>query len=119
MISRVAADPTPDELRLLNFLRSFGEKDEIQSAREADLDAQLKTVVTVIATHFLGKAQGAVIDIGCGHGILLRRLSELEIFKQNPQLIYTAVDDNDCLAEVQKLALELGLNRRLEPISLD
>jgi tetratricopeptide (TPR) repeat protein len=109
-----------EDSRLLQFLGSFGEGigENIQDAYEADLDAQIKTFATLLSVKISEAKAGSIIDIGCGRGIVLKRLSNLHAFTQNSNWIYVAIDDATLLSEIQKLALDLGLNRRLEPITL-
>lgn len=110
--------PTVDEQRLIDFLSRFGGNAEVQSSHDADIDSQLKTVATLLSVRLDAQRVGSIIDLGCGNGILLRRLSELAAFTENKEIIYVAVDEPKSLTAVQDLARELRLHRRLEPIPL-
>lgn len=92
---------------------------ETQSAEDASTDSQMATVALSLSERIGSAKEGAVIDLGCGQGALLQRLSEISQFRDNPSWIYIGIDDEYKLTSVQELARKLKLNRRVEVFNLD
>ena len=68
---------------LLAYLGNYGEIESIQPASAAAFDSQLKNFSLFLATKIAAASAGAVLDIGCGEGILLKRLIEIDSFNTN------------------------------------
>lgn len=83
----------------------------------AGTDPQLSTILMTLLQEIIKADQGSIIDIGCGNGSLLERLCAESQFIDS-DWIYVAVDDDDKLDEVQRLARRLGVSRRVEPKNL-
>lgn len=96
------------------FLKNYDEPTEPQVAEDALYDTQLKSIVHPIATVLKDYEQGTVLDIGCGEGIMLTRLSKEELFKERRGWQYLGVDTQDKRRDILTLALELELELELE-----
>nr|WP_246729152.1 methyltransferase domain-containing protein [Methylosinus sp. RM1] len=90
-----------------------------QPPEDATTDSQLASIVLSLSERIGKVAAGAVVDIGCGQGTLLRRIFDLPHFKNNLSWIYIGIDDAHHLAKVQELARQLKINRKVEVIDLN
>ena len=109
-------DRLQDELD--RYVRSYLTREIIQSPADASVDPQLATIIGNIAERLSDGREGAILDIGCGHGTMLSRLAELTQFQDQSGWIYFAIDEDDKLDEIARLTRRLGISRRVEPISL-
>jgi tetratricopeptide (TPR) repeat protein len=109
-------DPT-DELK--QFIGNYGDSPTRQSVEAAATDVQLKTFALTLATQISSSECGTIVDIGCGSGILLQRLVDLESFKRASRWVYVASDHNEVLEEVLQLATKLRIHRRVEVLPLE
>ena len=74
-----------------NFLANYGAVELAQENKEATSDSQIKNLSLSLAEAIKRSPQGTVVDIGCGNGILLRRLSEILSFRKNNNWYYWAL----------------------------
>ena len=111
--SRVLAE------ELGRFFQRYGGPDGIQESDFAPIDPQIKNLSLPLATGIAKSAQGTVLDIGCGRGVILRRLAELEAFVQRPRWIYVGSDFEENTRVVLNLAVDLKLHRRVDAVSLE
>jgi tetratricopeptide (TPR) repeat protein len=79
----------------------------------------MATVVLSLSERIGAAAEGAVIDLGCGQGTLLKRLSEIPQFRENSSWLYIGVDEEGQLGAVQELARKCKVNRRVEVFNLE
>jgi len=120
VIDRGYAMAEEKELEQLKELVSAYDKSNIvQNNDEASTDSQLKNLTLSIEELLHRNAQGTVLDIGCGKGILLEKLSKSDVFQQNNRWNYLAADYETRLEPILQLAAKLRLHRRCEVISLD
>ncbi len=103
---------------LQKFLANYGELEAPQENEDAIIDAQIKNLSLPLADTIAQSPSGSIIDIGCGNGILLRRLSEIESFAKKNQWFYIGVDFQEKLKKIVDLAYELGIHRRADVINL-
>lgn len=104
---------------LLAYLGNYGEIESIQPASAAAFDSQLKNLSLSLATKIAGASAGAVLDIGCGEGILLKRLIEIDSFNSNKEWIYFGIDFPKNTKQVMQLAVDLQVHRRADTCSID
>lgn len=109
----------PNESKTYEYFNGYGGCETVQPAKEAIYDSQLKSISLYLADKFRSLPRGTVIDVGCGNGILLKRLSLIETFIGNSEWFYFGTDCNESLENVSRLSFELKLNRRIELIGLD
>src|SRR5437870_2375485 len=77
---------------LVRFFAGYGGPDGIQGSESAAVDPQIKNLSLTLATKIAATQQGTVLDIGCGKGVILRRLAEIDSFRQKPAWIYVGAD---------------------------
>jgi len=104
---------------LENFLANYGKIEAAQENEDAIIDSQIKNLSLPLADAIAKSPSGSVIDIGCGNGILLRRLSEIKSFLKNNQWFYIGTDFQEKLKKIVDLAYDLGIHRRVDVINLD
>ena len=107
-----------DKQALERYITSYTQRKLIQSPDDAGSDPQLATIVIKIAETISQHEHGALIDLGCGHGTFLKRISELPAFRDNSKWVYVAIDEDEKLDEVARLSRKLGVGRRVEPVPL-
>jgi tetratricopeptide (TPR) repeat protein len=100
------------------FFASYGAPDGIQGSESASIDPQIKNLSLLVATKISTTQQGTVLDIGCGKGVILRRLANIEPFRQKPGWIYVGADFEENTQAVLELAVELRLHRRVDAVEL-
>lgn len=108
-----------DSQSLVEFLRTYGDPEPIQQSDQAFCDTQIKNLSLAIAVFINSAAQGTVLDIGCGRGIVLNRLSEIDEFTKQPGWQYVGVDFPENHKDIIELASNVGIDRRVSVISLD
>ena len=101
------------------FLRNYGCEETSQSNQEATIDSQIKNLSLSLAETIQSSPIGTVVDIGCGNGILLRRLSEITPFNENKSWLYLGADFLEKHQNIITLSFELGLHRRVEVLGLN
>jgi tetratricopeptide (TPR) repeat protein/SAM-dependent methyltransferase len=104
---------------LLSYLGNYGDIEDIQEAADAAFDSQLKNISLPLATAIGQTEIGSVIDIGCGKGVLLQRLSSIDAFMQREKWIYVGVDSDANTSMVLNLAQSLGIHRRVDRMNLE
>ena len=105
--------------QLKELVSAYDKSNIVQNNDEASTDSQLKNLTLSIEELLHRNAQGTVLDIGCGKGILLEKLSKSDVFQQNNRWNYLAADYETRLEPILQLAAKLRLHRRCEVISLD
>jgi Methyltransferase domain len=100
------------------YVRSYLTREIVQSPVDASADPQLATIIGKIAERLSDDREGAILDVGCGHGTMLSRLAELPQFRDRTNWTYVAIDEDDKLDELARLTRRLGISRRVEPTSL-
>jgi tetratricopeptide (TPR) repeat protein len=111
--------PALAERELNRFLERYGTTEGVQETEAALIDPQIKNLSLSLAALIAANPRGTVLDVGCGDGIILKRLSEIGVFASNPSWLYAAADYDEHLDEVLKLAATLRLHRRVEVRTLD
>jgi tetratricopeptide (TPR) repeat protein len=110
-------DQTSATLKLQRYVDTYLSPPPAQDTESAGTDPQLTSIITQLVAEISNASEGAIIDIGCGRGTLLSRLSEEPSFMSG-KWIYVAVDFEEMLAEVHTVARRTKLNRRVEFITL-
>ncbi len=100
------------------FFAGYGGPDGIQGSESASIDPQIKNLSLPVATKIAATQQGTVLDIGCGKGVILRRLAEIDSFRQKPGWIYVGADFEENTQEILGLAVGLKLHRRVDAVEL-
>ncbi len=106
------------ESALLSYLRDYGGEDGIQLASDAAFDSQLKNLSLPVAIQLSEHTEGTIFDIGCGKGILLKRLVDLDEFLKRPKWIYFGIDHPENIRDVISLATDLNVHRRVDAWAL-
>lgn len=101
------------------YLKTYLHPAPVQEPEESGTDPQLSSLITSILEQMqrLGES-GVLLDIGCGKGTLLHRLLEAG-FSAKSGWVYVAVDTDENLDSIQKIAREAAIARRVEPVQLD
>ncbi len=107
------------DAKLLAFLRNYSDQEQIQRPDEALTDSQIKSVASVLAEEIAKHESGTIVDIGCGHGVLLQRLAELDSFQSKQGWCYPGVDTPRHVDQALELAAKLHLHRRVDVSVLD
>lgn len=100
------------------FFMNYGEDETVQNNESAFFDSQIKNVSLTIAETISQNPAGTILDIGCGNGILLRRIASISFFKQNSKWLYVGSDFIENKKTVLNLAVDLEVHRRTEFIEL-
>lgn len=103
---------------LARFLASYGTSERPQDPLAAVVDPQLKSIAVTLSDRIAASAAGTIVDLGCGQGVLLKRLAELDAFRRTPGWFYVAADYDERLTDVLKLAADLRLHRRVDVVPL-
>lgn len=103
--------------RLLNYARNYTSQQLVQEASDALGDPQLGSIVGHLADAMSGVEVGHIYDIGCGQGTLLARLAKLPVFMTRPNWMYCAVDFEEQLDAVHRLAREFRLTSRVDELT--
>ena len=107
------------EAELLEFLRNYGEPEPPQEIEKALFDNQIKSISISLAEIIEKADAGTMIDAGCGNGVILKRLAELQIFKEKKEWSYLGIDYQEYKIPVISLAAETDLHRKVDFMSLD
>ena len=84
---------TIDQKIFRDFIENYGTEVPVQGAEEALYDSQIKNMSFAIANIIDSSNKGTVLDIGCGKGIMLERLTRMDVFKEKDDWIYLGFDD--------------------------
>jgi len=104
---------------LYDLMKAYGQVELMQPPEAAATDPQLKSFSLHLEEYISDRLQGTVLDIGCGKGVLLKRLSSLPAFAENRNWVYVGVDFPTLHDELLNLALGLRLQRRTDVIATD
>lgn len=107
-----------EEAKLQQLLQTYGEIESIQDYQESSTDSQLNSIFLIIEELIQNNIEGTVLDIGCGKGILLSKLSQGQAFIKQVGWMYVGADYNN-LDDILQLAMKLKLHRRCDVIKLD
>lgn len=110
-----SAPPNPGVQR---YIQTYLKPAPVQEPADAGTDPQLGTVLTTLLEQIAKSSEGALFDIGCGKGTLLERLADCPEFARS-NWVYVAVDFDEMLAEVQVVARQKKLSRRVELLNVD
>lgn len=110
--------PDKDSSKLLDYLKNYGDSELAQPPEEALFDPQIQNISLALTQELANLASGTLFDIGCGKGILLRRLIEIREFIDKKWL-YFCTDYDEKISDVLKLAMELKVHRLCEASPLD
>ncbi len=104
--------------QIAKFVQEYGESIRVQDPKEAFVDPQIKNLSLQLANSISESSQGTILDIGCGKGIILQRLADIDEFKTR-EWFYIGVDYPEKTQEVLRLAAELEVHRRVDVIAPD
>ncbi len=107
-----------DPEKLSEYLNKYGDSGSAQPYDKALYDPQIKTLSLPLSEEISSLPQGTVFDIGCGNGILLKRLVEINAFRDS-SWIYFATDYEEKIKDVLKLAVDIRMHRRCEACELE
>ena len=82
---------------LLQFISGYGSPEPPQSIEEIQGDFQLAGLNTLLHSHMSRNPASKILDLGCGNGVLIAKLAEIDAFKKYPNLEYIGFDFNDKL----------------------
>ena len=105
--------------KLFAFLQDYGDIEEPQEPDTAAADRQLQSIMTLLSSEIVQYSEGSIIDVGCGKGALLSRVSELPAFKENELWNYVGIDFEELSNEIFHQAIELGIHRRIDFFNLE
>jgi tetratricopeptide (TPR) repeat protein len=114
----------PDDMKVteaavIKYTKTYLERELVQSASEADVDPQLASAIGILSEKLTERDGGEIVDIGCGHGSLLARLSTLPAFRDGEGWSYRPVDFENKIDEALKLARKLKLLARTTPMTIE
>lgn len=112
-------DKTKEEQKLQELLAAYGEAEPMQEPQEAQTDNQLKSLALAIEEIINTNPQGTVLDIGCGKGVLLSKLSSLSSFRDNSKWHYLGADFSSQHDSILQLAATLRFHRRCDVIDIE
>jgi tetratricopeptide (TPR) repeat protein len=104
---------------IVQYVRGYGSAPTRQAVDAAVFDTQIKTLAPLISHLISGYPRGTVMDIGCGEGILLKKLDQLPAFREKREWTYFATDVDEQIDQVLQLAANLRLHRRVEAWKLE
>jgi tetratricopeptide (TPR) repeat protein len=104
---------------LYSFLKSYGTGELVQPADFSLIDNQIKSVATVLSQSISASKEGTIVDIGCGEGILLSRLAELDSFRNLKSWNYCGIDTAKRKSSVLTIAADNNLHRRSDFLDLE
>lgn len=100
------------------FLKDYGRSETMQNPNAAIYDTQIKNFSVILSTIIDETAQGTVIDVGSGNGVLLNRLTSIDSFRNKHSWIYLAFDVEENLSNLLKYSVDLGIHRRVDALPL-
>jgi len=103
---------------LLQFISGYGSPEPPQSIEEIQGDFQLAGLSPLLSSHLSRSPTPKILDIGCGNGVLMAKLVEIEAFKNYPKLEYVGFDFPDKLSGAFETANKYRIlqHARLLPI---
>jgi formylglycine-generating enzyme required for sulfatase activity/energy-coupling factor transporter ATP-binding protein EcfA2/SAM-dependent methyltransferase len=106
---------------LATFLIDYaGESPSVQNADDALFDPQIRNMIPKMAETINNFDRGTILDIGCGKGIVLQRLSEDSVFKsKKDKWQYCGVDKIENEEDMLVLAAKLRLHKSVDFFSLE
>ena len=104
---------------VLKYTSTYLAREIVQSPSGADVDPQLASAIGILSEKLIEREGGEIVDIGCGHGSLLARLSTLPAFRNGEGWSYRPVDVEDKIDEVLKLSRKLKLLARTTPMTIE
>lgn len=104
---------------LLNFIKNYGEDEQIQQSDAALFDAQLKNLSLPITTSINQSTKGTIFDIGCGNGIILCRLLDIDDFVNTKGWQYVGADYEENHEAIYQIAIKNKIHKRVELITLE
>jgi len=105
---------------LYNFLKDYyGIRPAIQGPVAAATDNQLRSITLYISDAISRSEKGTIFDVGCGKGIVLARLADIEPFQKSRGWQYVGSDHKDLLDEIKSLSIDLGFQKKVGSVSLD
>lgn len=114
--TRLTTDNEKIDAAIAAYLKTYEEIELVQEAASGDTDPQLSTIALSLGTDVAASQTGALIDIGCGAGALLKRTAQ--ILNDNAGWQYIAVEVEDRLDEVSRLARTLKLYTRTHLVTV-
>ena len=104
---------------LMKYFETYEVGDKVQASENAYYDNQIKCFRLHLVENISKNKSGTIIDLGCGKGVLLQALLNIEEFKNNTKWLYCGVDNSEHIKIVNDLAFKNNMNRRVELCTLD
>lgn len=104
---------------LLKFISGYGSPEPPQSIEEIQGDFQLAGLSTLLKSYLSRNPSSKILDIGCGNGVLMAKLTEINAFKEYPKLEYFGFDYPDLLDGAYGTAKKLGILPRIKLIPFE
>lgn len=104
---------------LLRFISGYNCPEKPQQIEDIKGDFQLAGLMTALNKSILSTQTTLIVDIGCGNGVLLAKLSEIDCFKKCPTLQYEGYDLPFQLPKAFENATKLKLLSRVKFNTLD
>lgn len=116
-----AEAPTEADIakRLVAYARTYTARHLVQEADDALGDPQLGSITGHLVEALSATEAGRIYDIGAGRGTLLARLAKLDAFASRPGWRYCAVDFEEELDSVHRVARELRLTARTDELTIE
>ncbi len=104
---------------VMKYVSTYLAGELIQPAQHGETDPQLSTVTQTLANEIADRANGVLVDIGAGHGSLLRRLSDITTFMENQEWEYIAVEEAEKHSAILLEANRLKLLKRITMLTIE
>ncbi|WP_239807215.1 class I SAM-dependent methyltransferase [Croceicoccus hydrothermalis] len=105
--------------RLVAYAKNYTARQLVQEADDALGDPQLGSIAGLLVDALLATDAGRIYDIGAGQGTLLARLARLPAFASRPEWRYCAIDFEEELDVVHKVARQLRLTARTDELTIE
>ncbi|MDP3014016.1 MAG: class I SAM-dependent methyltransferase, partial [Candidatus Subteraquimicrobiales bacterium] len=102
----------PDDL--IRFISGYGSPEPPQSIEEIQGDFQLAGLSTLLNSYLSRIPESKILDIGCGNGVLVAKLAEINAFKDYPNIEYIGFDIQDKLPGAFATVNRLMLHSRIK-----